>query len=56
MIENADRMKVDQLENKLVEQMYNSIRDNHKDIFDIAGNLGFKADNIKNVKDLVFYT
>ena len=54
-IENADRMGVDQLENKLVEQMYNSIRDNHKDISDIAGNLGFKADNIKNVKDHVFY-
>ena len=55
MIENADRMGVDQLENKLAEQMYNSIRDNHKDISDIAGNLGFKADNIKNVKDHVFY-
>lgn len=25
------------------------------DIFDIAQNLGFKADNIKNVKDHVFY-
>jgi len=55
MIENADRMGVDQLENKLAEQMYNSIRDNHKDISDIAGNLEFKADNIKNVKDHVFY-
>lgn len=54
-IENADRMGVDQLENKLAEQMYNSIRDNHKDISDIAGNLGFKADNIKSVKDHVFY-
>jgi hypothetical protein len=55
MIENADRMGVDQLENKLAEQMYNSIRDNDKDISDIAVYTKIKADNIKKCKDHIFY-
>ena len=40
---------------KLADQMYDSIRECDTDICDIAKNLGFKADNIKNVKDHVFY-
>jgi hypothetical protein len=55
MIENTDRMGVDQLENKLAEQMYNSIRDNDKDISDIAVYTKIKADNIKKCKDHIFY-
>jgi len=55
MIENADHMGVDLLENKLAEQMYNSIRDNDKDISDIAVQTKIKADNIKKCKDHIFY-
>jgi len=39
---------------KLVDQIYDSIRECDTDICDIGKNLGFKADNIKNVKDHVF--
>ena len=53
-IKNPYRESVDVLANKLAEQMYDSIRSCDTDICDIAGNLGFKADNIKNVKDHVF--
>lgn len=35
--------------------MYSSIKRYDTDVCDIAQNLGFKADNIKNVKDHVFY-
>ena len=31
------------------------IRESDTDISDIASNLGFKADNIKNIKDHLFY-
>ena len=40
---------------KLADQIYDTIRECDTDICDIAKNLGFKADNIKNVKDHVFY-
>jgi hypothetical protein len=40
---------------KLADQIYGSIRECDTDICDIAKNLAFKADNIKNVKDHVFY-
>jgi hypothetical protein len=39
----------------LSDQIYDSIRECDTDICDIAENLGFKADNIINVKDHVFY-
>ena len=39
----------------LSEKIYDSIRECDTDICDVAKNLGFKADNIKNVKDHVFY-
>ena len=39
----------------LAENMYDSIRVCDMDISDVAENLGFKADNIKNVKDHIFY-
>ena len=44
-----------ELGDKLADQIYESIRESDTDICDIAQNLGFKADNIKNVKDHVFY-
>jgi hypothetical protein len=44
-----------ELGDKLADQIYNSIRECDTDICDIAENLGFKADNIKNVKDHIFY-
>lgn len=43
-----------ELSDKLAEQIYDSIRECDTDISDIAENLGFKADNIKNVKHHVF--
>ena len=36
------------------DQIYESIREFNTDICDIAQNLGFKVDNIKNVKYYVF--
>ena len=44
-----------ELADQMADQMYESIRECDTDICDIAKNLGFKADNIKNVKDHVFY-
>ena len=55
MFENPDRKNVNELQFKLAEKIYDSIRECDTDICDIAENLGFKADNIKNVKDHVFY-
>lgn len=39
---------------QVADQIYDSIRESDTDICDIAENLGFKADNIKNVKDHFF--
>jgi hypothetical protein len=44
-----------ELSEKLAEKIYNQIRESDTDVCDIAQNLGFKADNIQNVKDHVFY-
>ena len=44
-----------ELSYNLADQIYDSVRQCDTDICDIAENLGFKADNIKNVKDHVFY-
>ena len=44
-----------ELGDKLADQIYESIRESDTDICDIAQTLGFKAKNIKNVKDHVFY-
>ena len=52
---NPSRKNADELQFKLAEKIYDSIRKSDTDICDIAENLGFKADNIKNVKDHVFY-
>ncbi len=52
---NPSRKNADELQFKLAEEIYDSIRECDTDICDIAQNLGFKADNIKNVKDHVFY-
>ena len=40
---------------ELGDQIYDSIRECNTDICDIVENLGFKADNIKNIKDHIFY-
>jgi hypothetical protein len=55
MFQNPSRQNADELEFKLAEKIYDSIREWDTDICDIAENLGFKADNLKNVKDHVFY-
>ena len=39
----------------LAGQMYDLIRKSDTDICDIASNLGFNADNIKQLKDHIFY-
>ena len=44
-----------ELEEPLAEKIYDSIRNSDTDISDIAKNLGLKADNIKKVKDHIFY-
>lgn len=54
MFKNPDRKNADELQFKLAEEIQDSIRECDTDICDIAENLGFKADNIKNVKDHVF--
>lgn len=54
-IKNPYRENAYELGDKLADQIYHSIRESDTDICDIAENLGFKADNIKNVKDHVFY-
>jgi hypothetical protein len=55
ILKNPYREDAYELGYKLADQMYDSIRECDTDICDIAENLGFKADNIKNVKDHVFY-
>jgi hypothetical protein len=54
-LKNPYRGPASELGPKLADQIYQSIRECDTDICDIAQNLGFKADNIKNVKDHVFY-
>lgn len=54
-LKNPYRDRPYELGDKLADQIYNSIRECDTDICDIAENLGFKADNIKNVKDHIFY-
>ena len=54
-IKNLYRENADELADKLADQMYDSIRECDTDICDIAANLEFKTDNIKNVKDHIFY-
>ena len=46
---------VQELEDILADQIYDSIRECNTDISDIAENVGFKVENIKKLKDYVFY-
>ena len=55
MFKNTSRQNAAELQFILAEKIYDSIRGCDTDISDVAENLGFKADNIKNVKDHVFY-
>lgn len=55
LFKNPYRDKAEELQFKLAEKIYQSIRESDTDICDIAENVGFKVDNIKNVKDHVFY-
>lgn len=52
----TSRQKADELKFKLAEEIHDSIRECDTDICDIVENLGFKADNIKNLKDHVLYS
>jgi hypothetical protein len=54
-IKNPYREDAYELGYKLADQIYDSIRESDTDICDISQNIGFKANNIKNVKDHVFY-
>ena len=54
-IKNPYHKETYKLGYKLADQIYDLIRESNMNICDIAENLGFKADNIKNVKDHVFY-
>jgi hypothetical protein len=54
-IKNSYSQSADELQFVLAEKVYDSIRKSDTDICDIASNLRFKADNIKNVKDHIFY-
>ncbi len=53
---NSDYFNAEELKFVLAEKMYDSIRESDTDISDIASNVGFKAINIKNIKDHLFYT
>ena len=55
MFKNPDPNYADILEDSLAETIYDSIRECDTDICDIAENIGCKADNIKKIKDHVFY-
>lgn len=55
MKELAKQSSNNRIEIQVAEKIYDSIRECDTDICDVAENLGFKADNIKNVKDHVFY-
>ena len=55
IIKNPYHENAYELSDNLTDQIYDSIRECDTDICDIAENLGFKADSIKNVKDHVFY-
>ena len=55
MIKNPYSQSADELQFVLAEKVYDSIRESDTDISDIASILEFKADNIKNIKDHVFY-
>ena len=54
-IKNPYRENTYELGDKLADQIYDSIRESDTDICDIAENLGFKANNIKIVKDHIFH-
>ena len=55
-IKNPSHLKADELEYEIADRLYQKIRECDTDLCDIAENLGFKADNIKKVKDYVFYS
>ena len=55
MFENPYHKNAYELQFELAEEIYNSIRECDTDICDIAKNLGFKADNIKNIKDHIIF-
>ena len=54
-IKNLYRMDAKELQYKLAEQLYDSIRKSDTDICDIGKSTNIKADNIKKCKDHLFY-
>ena len=55
MFKNPYRQNAYELQFKLAEKIYDSIKEYNTYVYDIIENLGFKAHNIKKVKDHVFY-
>jgi hypothetical protein len=54
-IDNPDRLDHRELQDELAEKIYDSIRQSDTDIYDIPENLSLPADDIKNIKDHVFF-
>ena len=54
-LKNSYREGFYELDDKLADKIYESIRQSDTDICDIAQNIYFKVDNIKNIKDYGFY-
>ena len=54
-VQNLYSKSADDLQFVLAEKVYDSIKECDTDICDSTANLGFKVDNIKNVKDHLFY-
>ena len=54
-IDNLDRDNAIIIRDVLAEKVYDSRKETDTDISDIASNLGFKAENIKKIKEHVFY-
>lgn len=55
IFKNLSCQNADELQFKLAEKIYDLIRECEMDICGIVENLSLKVDNIKNLKDHVFY-
>lgn len=55
IVKNPYRASAYEWSDKLAEKIYDLIKKCDNCVYNIAANLGFKAENIKNVKDHVFY-
>lgn len=55
IFKNSYCQNADELQFKLIKKIYNSIKEFNTNVWDIAENIDFKVNNLKNVKDHVFY-